>query len=253
MHILSILVLIVGASTERNFRWENSIIPYFFEGTVSADDMDLIKSQMTLVEEKTCLQFSAEPQENAPRKHLRISVNQTQCNDADGKMRFKGRVDFPEDKKDKDEEDGEILFQSSFTLTDGECKNHGEKVRGGILGMLFSALGATHTHRRPDRDQYIQIKTDCIPEKYLKMFEIIDNPSSMAMSVPYACDSLMHYRNDSGSNCKDDSCGGFCPTIVAKPGNDDCDKIGSYEANAEDWLMLNRYHCARRMISDLLL
>jgi hypothetical protein len=65
----------------------------------------------------------------------------------------------------------------------------------------------------------------------------------MAMSVPYTCDSLMHFRNDSGTKCSEDSCGGLCPTILPRPGNTDCDKIGSYEANDVDWLMLNMYHC----------
>jgi hypothetical protein len=68
--------------------------------------------------------------------------------------------------------------------------------------------------------------------------------SSMAMSVPYTCDSLMHYRNTSGTVCSEDSCGGLCPTILPRPVNMDCDKIGSYEANYADWMMLNMYHCS---------
>ena len=94
MNILSILVLIVGASSRKNFKWENNIIPYYFEDSVSTEDMDLIMSQMILIEENTCLQFSAKSQDDVPRHHLRIAVNQAQCNDADGKMRLSGRVDL---------------------------------------------------------------------------------------------------------------------------------------------------------------
>ena len=234
MNILSILVLIVGASSRKNFKWENNIIPYYFEESVSTEDMDLIKSQMFLIEENTCLQFSAKSQDDVQRHHLRIAVNQTQCNDADGKMRLSGRVD---------EDDGEVLFTSSYTLTDGECGKNEYKAKGMILHILFLTFGASHMHRRPDRDQYIKINTDCIQERGLKMYKINTTTTWMAMSVPYTCDSLMHFRNDSGTKCSEDSCGGLCPTILPRPGNTDCDKIGSYEANDEDWLMLNMYHC----------
>jgi hypothetical protein len=234
MNILSILILIVGASSRQNFKWENNIIPYFFEDSVSTEDMDLIKSQLILIEENTCLQFSAKPKEDVPRHHLKIAVNQTQCNDDDGKMRLSGRVD---------EDDGAAVMTSSFTLTDGECGQNEYKVKGMILHMLFLAFGASYMHRRPDRDQYVQINTDCIPDKNLKAFEINTTTTWMAMSVPYTCDSLMHYRNDSGTKCSEDSCGWLCPTILPRPGNMDCDKIGSYEANDVDWLMLNMYHC----------
>eukprot|EP00091_Calanus_sinicus_P014046 TRINITY_DN3139_c0_g1_i1.p1 TRINITY_DN3139_c0_g1~~TRINITY_DN3139_c0_g1_i1.p1 ORF type:complete len:239 (-),score=58.11 TRINITY_DN3139_c0_g1_i1:379-1095(-) len=237
MHILSILVLIVGASAKQNFRWENNTIPYCFDESVSTDDKDLIKSQMVLIEENTCLKFSERTQDDVPKHHLRIIVNKAQCNDVEGKMKTKGRVDFPEGGND-----GAVLFK--ITLTDGECGDNDDMVRGAILHILFLAFGATHTHIRPDRDDYIQINNNCIIEKYLDMFEANDN-AEMAMSVPYTCDSLMHYRNDSGTVCAeaDARCARLCPTIVAKPGNTDCDQIGSYVANSADWMMLNKYHC----------
>jgi hypothetical protein len=139
-----------------------SLFPYFFEDSVTPEDMELIKTQINLIVKNTCLQFSAKPQENVASHHLRIAVNPTQCNDDDGKMRLSGRVDFHED-----DGDGAVLLKSSFTLSDRECGQNGYKVRGAILHLFFLAFGATHIHRRPDRDQFIQINTDCIQKKFL--------------------------------------------------------------------------------------
>ena len=116
------------------FSWDKEV-PYFFDNSVIHEDKALIRKQMDVVEEKTCVRFNEVAQHSAPEHRLKIiNHNQGSCRYGFGGGVSSGGYSM------------EVVFSSYFQLTDhSSCKNN-PMYSGGVLHELMHALGAIHTH-----------------------------------------------------------------------------------------------------------
>ena len=202
------------------FYWNDNQVPYFFNSNIQENDKELIKEAMETMEQNTCITF-VEGQENAmPEHHLEVFI-EYQPNDC-------------------------IMGNSAFVMNQGvatkltmsfersfECGGQ----KNLILHELGHVLGLAHTHKRPDRDQFIQVNYDCIEQGQKSQFELLNENDVDTFGVPYKCNSMMHYNNRIFSK------GNGCPTISAQPGQ--CEEgIGGDAPIPEDWEIINKaYTC----------
>ena len=118
-------------------------------------------------------------------------------------------------------------------------------IRGGLMYMLFKVLGVIDTHKRMDRDDYVEYHPECVNKKYRKYFEKVKFNIPTDCVLPYNCESLMHFK----SSCS----GGWCESakdcLVLRPKSERCKKInltitdfGSNNPVRDDWEMVNQYY-----------
>merc|ERR1712236_134050 len=210
-----------GVRSWRWTRWDDNgvdpIVPYYFSGYVTKKDRELIKEQMNLIESKTCIKFKETDQYRAPRHRMKIQVGSKTC-----PCCFDGGVTPNQ----------EVLFESTYQLADIEQCDRS----GGVLHELMHALGAMHTQQRVDRDEYIIYNKNCVEWGKENQFKK-HKKNDMNFSIPYRCDSIMHYGYGQFSK--------GCATMRPHPSNPDCiiTRYGYEVAIEEDWEMLNKYHC----------
>lgn len=105
-------------------------------------------------------------------------------------------------------EDG-IVDAIVFEPTDENCFSYVGRISGTqpifissgchwyhIVHEILHAIGFIHEHSRPDRDQFITIQWDNIPESYRSQFEIM--PDSLIrdwLRYDYDSQSIMHYSS----------------------------------------------------------
>ena len=78
-----------------------------------------------------------------------------------------------------------------------------------IQHELLHSSGIHHEQSRPDRDNYVEIHTDCIRDNQHHNFKKQIN--SKTYNLPYSAESIMHYG--AGYFGKDN---GKCKTITSK-------------------------------------
>eukprot|EP00092_Neocalanus_flemingeri_P004831 GFUD01005199.1.p1 GENE.GFUD01005199.1~~GFUD01005199.1.p1 ORF type:complete len:265 (-),score=41.38 GFUD01005199.1:291-1085(-) len=221
-----------GIDTNEVYLWKeggDTIVPYFFDDGVSGKDRMVIKGQMKLIEDNTCIKYEETTYQDAPPHRLKIMVDQSTCSSKEYSMRFTGYV------KHNGEE--EVLLHSYYQLTDKEtCELEGfaKWIRRDVLHELMHTLGAIHTHQRADRDDYIIVHNECIILGYENQYSVLGY-NTLSIEIPYKCNSIMHSENSTFSN--------GCPTMTPRPDNTDCRQMGSFEPTDEDWDMLNKYQC----------
>ena len=67
-----------------------------------------------------------------------------------------------------------------------------------IVHEFIHAFGFSHEHERPDRDDYVKVIWQNIPESLWSQFKILEG--SHTYGVPYDGKSVMHYTSKSFSN-----------------------------------------------------
>jgi len=176
---------------------------------LSSRDIEVVKSAIAQIEEKTCLKFTARKPKKTEPHWLFISReggNNGQCyqeyvtnslgNNINGygdlygviKRRYRrGRKCFSGGYAARGKARGQNLVISSATLYKWQ---HSYKF---IAHEILHNLGISHTQKRPDAEKYITIAYDNInkrsrynykPESNIKTFNTI-----------YDCMSIMHYRD----------------------------------------------------------
>ena len=78
---------------------------------------------------------------------------------------------------------------------------------GTLIHEFLHNLGVSHTHNRPDRDQYITVNWENINPLWLGGWTPFDKeniPTYQAYEVDYDCQSIMHYHERSFSKDKED-------------------------------------------------
>eukprot|EP00092_Neocalanus_flemingeri_P012877 GFUD01013873.1.p1 GENE.GFUD01013873.1~~GFUD01013873.1.p1 ORF type:complete len:265 (+),score=43.29 GFUD01013873.1:42-836(+) len=221
-----------GIDTNEVYLWKeggDTIIPYFFDDGVTEKDRMVIKGQMKLIEDKTCIKYEETTYQDAPPHRLKIMVDQSTCSSKEYSLRFAGYVTHNGEE--------EVLLHSYYQLTDKEtCELEGfaKWIRRDVLHELMHTLGAIHTHQRADRDDYIIVHNECIMQGAEDLYSKVGY-NTLSIEIPYKCNSIMHYENSTFSN--------GCPTMTPRPDNTDCSQMGSFEPIDEDWDMLNKYQC----------
>lgn len=75
-----------------------------------------------------------------------------------------------------------------------------------VVHEMLHALGFYHEQSRPDRDDYLDMHWECIPEEWVNNYAIKDL-EKVTMTGPYDLASIMHYP--SASHSDDPSCVNF--------------------------------------------
>jgi hypothetical protein len=65
-----------------------------------------------------------------------------------------------------------------------------------IVHEVLHAVGFVHEHSRPDRDQFINVQWEFIPEIYRSQFEVLPEPLvGEWLKYEYDTQSIMHYAS----------------------------------------------------------
>ena len=217
----------VFQTTNPNWNWNTEpgnkvpIISYFFHTSVKPMDNKVIQDAMSKIEDKTCIKFKYVPEHEAPIHHLEISI-QTQTEDCKSNA---GGV------KSVDGSAGKVKMYFKYSL---RCQDSSVHVNL-VLHEFGHVLGLAHTHRRPDRDEFVNIHENCIKKGKKSQFSLLKWTEAKRCGVPYKCNSMMHYGATTMS--------AGCDTISEKSGKCGLDRIGGDIPIKEDWDLINRIHC----------
>jgi len=213
-------------------KWENDIVVYYFDPDFPEIDKRIVKSQMKKIKENTCITFKEllDPDPNDTHLHrLKIHTKDTQ-EKIEQKwynnkwVKYKpcnwGRVSTHRTKK-------EFALELNGDGTE-ECKP------GLVMHELMHTLGMLHTIKRPDRDDFVTVNDECIPNNRKGDYKKFNESTADLFNVPYKCKSIMHYPNYKSFRCD---------AVTAK----NCpDGFGFHDYSSplkEDWLLLKKEHC----------
>ncbi len=86
---------------------------------------------------------------------------------------------------------GPTAYASVFLSPSSSCT-----VTRTVLHEILHALVFYHTHKRHDRDQYINVHWENVYPGNENEFEKCSGCCCDTWDVPYDCDSIMHYATD---------------------------------------------------------
>jgi len=143
-------------------KWPNAIAYYTIEPSLEKLETEILRA-IRHIEETTCIQFISRTDEI---NYMSLKMVETACI---------ALVGF------------QNSGQQDVLIYEPECGFYSY-----FLHQLIQSLGATHEHQRFDRDDYITVQTQDIPESALGYFRKM-NESSHIRSDVYDFDSVMHY------------------------------------------------------------
>ncbi|XP_068117163.1 embryonic protein UVS.2-like isoform X2 [Hyperolius riggenbachi] len=191
------------------------IVPYTLSADYTPADFAVIYSAIEEYTSLTCIRFIQRT----------VETDYVQIYSADGCWSYLGRNGGPQELS---------LFSPGCVA------------RGIVQHELNHVLGFVHEHTRGDRDTYVSIEWDYIPDGYKSNFEK-SQPDTNNVGLPYDYFSVMHYSKYAFSKAPGQ------PTIVPKP--DANIPIGQrYGLSNLDLLKINRlYQCdvCSSLLSDL--
>ncbi|XP_070185651.1 zinc metalloproteinase nas-13-like isoform X2 [Littorina saxatilis] len=144
--------------------WPNAVVPYEFSKYYEPNEITTVKSAMSNWEEHTCVQFK--PATSRDRNKLTFAVSSS-CKS------FVGM---------------DSAGPQNLYLTE-DCRG----MEGVITHEVGHVLGLYHEQSRHDRDQYVTINWDNIPEMTRRNFELLTDDVISGYGVPYDYKSIMHY------------------------------------------------------------
>lgn len=141
--------------------WPNPVIPYHIQPSVVHPER--ILKALAYLSEKTVLEFV--PLDDGQVDAIVFEVTEENC------FSYVGRVGG-----------AQPVYVSP------KCDWHH------VVHEVLHAIGLVHEHSRPDRDQFISIQWQNIPQPYHSQFEVLPEFLSRPwLSYPYDSASLMHY------------------------------------------------------------
>lgn len=155
-----------------NLKWPNNIMPYTISDTFTASERAIILDAMRQMEENTegCVTFVERTNQF---NYVRIFPNGGGCWSLLGRVGIGGQP---------------------LSLDTG-CV-----VKGIVMHELLHAFGFYHEQARGDRDDYVIIHWDNIPEGLWPQFEAEEEGVTINhLGTPYDYDSVMHYGAYAGA------------------------------------------------------
>jgi len=209
------------------YRWNKNdegktIVPYFWNDGVTPETKTVIKKIFDEFENKACISFVEENQRES-KKQLRIDISGNTCSrwscSTSGSVGGRSPMVLWMDRPP-----GVFLWHRR--LFDHVFKHE-----------VFHVFGITHTQRRKDRDDYVQMNWDnIIYGKDNYQYQKCEH-CKVPEGVPYECNSIMHYEQDTYKKMNKG------PTMYGKKAGapNFCSKNFqvSREPTANDWLSLN--------------
>jgi len=162
------------SSSERNglldetTRWPEGKIPYVITNDFTSDEVQIIKSGFKSYAYYTCLRM------------VKRTTEEDYINIVKGKGCFSAV--------------GRMFGKQKLSLDDG-CVQHST-----VVHELMHAAGFFHEHNRPDRNTYIRIAWENIPQNWKRQFRLTVKKSEVTTyGEPYDYRSIMHYGAYSSS------------------------------------------------------
>ncbi|KAF4517885.1 hypothetical protein B566_EDAN001839, partial [Ephemera danica] len=149
--------------SDTRYRWPKGIIPYVITGRFTTTQINMIKSAMNTIQQKTCIKFRTKT--SSDYNYVRIENAATGC------WSFLGR---------RGGGNQTLNLQAPACVTSV----------GTAIHELLHTIGFYHEHSRMDRDSYVTINYNNIEPGSEKNFE---KRSSTTYSVTYDHGSVMHY------------------------------------------------------------
>lgn len=147
--------------------WNDGIIPYFFTGYFTEEEIATTREAMAEWESACGVKFiEVLPRSTAyeiEKDEIRMSWSSTIGSN-------------------------NVSNYMSFGYYDSYAYGH-------ILHELGHCLGLIHEHQRPDRDLYVEIIWDNIWPEYEFNFDMRNNPLIKEEEFPYDYSSIMHYHS----------------------------------------------------------
>ncbi|XP_071832922.1 protein SpAN-like [Apostichopus japonicus] len=188
-------------------RWPNAEIPYYVNPDVESYYGTDIASVIANYEAQTCLDFIKHT--TAPSGGY---VNVKSGSGCASKVGYKNT-------------------NRNLFLNLGSCKPR-------ISHEFGHAIGLKHEHERPDRDTYIQVRTENIKSGFENAFNKLTSTTINTYNVPYDYKSVMHYESDTFSSNGE-------PTIVSTNPMDMIDLGANTLPNFSDIKIINlMYDCS---------
>ncbi|XP_067039270.1 zinc metalloproteinase nas-4-like isoform X2 [Acropora muricata] len=156
--------------TKEIYLWNNGIVPYVFDSSLTSYARLVILKAMRTLEGISCVQFK---QRKENRYFVRFIRGQGCYSYIGRTMNLKGQV---------------------VSIGSG-CDSHGV-----VLHELMHTLGFFHTSSRPDRDAYVIVYTQNIRPGYRRNFRKYSHGEVDRLDAPYDVTSLMHLPRNSWSN-----------------------------------------------------
>ncbi|XP_064646447.1 zinc metalloproteinase nas-8-like [Lineus longissimus] len=153
----------------RNKRWANNEIPYAISNIFSSDDLATVMASMSEYHKHTCLRFR---QATSRDTHKIVIQNGGGCSS------YVGNVGGTQ---------GVYLAPA--------CRK-----KGVIIHELGHAIGFQHEQTRPDRNNYVTVVEENIPERYRRNFQRFGDEVVDSLNVEYDYNSVMHYGGRTFSN-----------------------------------------------------
>ncbi|CAG7720316.1 unnamed protein product [Allacma fusca] len=171
---------------QRAYRWPGGRIPFSFAPGYTKQEMNDIRLAMDYIQEFTCIRFQSKKQKT-DQNFLYIRKLSGKCSSFVGNIQ-KGPQQVALDP------DTKKCGSPSFP--------------GHVLHELVHAIGFFHEHARNDRDNYIDIRYENLPDddRTRKNYNTNEdnNLDAEFFGVPYNYGSIMHYSRRAGSrNGKD--------------------------------------------------
>eukprot|EP00112_Aurelia_sp_Birch-Aquarium-sp1_P014794 Seg3210.1 transcript_id=Seg3210.1/GoldUCD/mRNA.D3Y31 product="Zinc metalloproteinase nas-6" protein_id=Seg3210.1/GoldUCD/D3Y31 len=196
------------AVRDRAYLWTTRIVPFEFTSVYTNQQREVVYSAMRTIENASCIIFKNHTNEDNWLKFNK----QGGCSSPVGRTYFRKGA-------------------QSLSLADG-CYS-----RMIVVHELLHALGFWHEQSRPDRDRYIEIFWENIPDKFAYNFDKYSHQEADTLNLPYDYKTIMHYGKYQGSLYTGK------PTMLAI-GKKDLKLGGSQELTPTDIIQLNRlYNC----------
>jgi len=199
-------------------RWPNRTIYYRVSPELTEDESNNVREALQVFNEQTCVRFlDYDEQTFKPARYVEYKRSPDMCGTQVGYNPL-----VPMGAHDV------VLAPYCLART------------GVIQHETLHVLGLYHEQSRPDRNQYVKIEYDNIPQKYWSQFSSYPEIYTTTYNVPYDYESIMHYSQYAFA--KDPS----KPSIRAKNGNDIYDrKMGQINGpSAGDLTKVNiMYNC----------
>ncbi|CAD5213821.1 unnamed protein product [Bursaphelenchus okinawaensis] len=205
-------------------QWSSTYIPYYVDPQMTPEQEAVVDSAVNAIQEATCLNFVKQTQKPSGN-FIFYSVYASPA--------FCGISNIGMQKS------GNNVVYLSFL-----CQNQDSK--GIAIHETLHSIGVAHEHVRTDRDDHIRINWENIDPNNYAFFALNDAKMFTSYGVPYAYDSIMHYKNNVAAKATASG-----PSMSATNGN-------GYEMgqrthlSQNDIMLINKMYCKAEYCTDRL-